>query len=150
MFLGLAQTLKKLSSLPRVRGGVSSLKTAFFAVSLSAPRSRGCFYWARRDQAFYDVCPAFAGVFLDKWAIKSYTASLPRVRGGVSWRKFYAGDVVTSAPRSRGCFRQEPTFMQRIAVCPAFAGVFLERKGKAGAEGGLPRVRGGVSRILPR
>ena len=56
----------------------------------------------------------------------------------------------SSSPHTRGCFPLYEGVRQRLQVFPAYAGVFLPCAGSVSCAGGLPRIRGGVSRRVQK
>ena len=94
-----------LSSLPRIRGGVSRENLTDSPCVRSSPHTRGCFL-SRPPMRFRRmVFPAYAGVFPGLTMPHALPFSLPRIRGGVSFWYTYAGSVHKSSPHTRGCFR---------------------------------------------
>ena len=72
------------SSLPHVRGGVSSRRTLPVSAASSSPRAWGCFCRLKLFVGAVLVFPTCVGVFLLLNAFCSARVSLPHVRGGVS------------------------------------------------------------------
>ena len=111
--------------LPRIRGGVSDLDMQIMGMEGSSPHSRGCFWHYRDPGCRQKVFPAFAGVFPWSVVMGALYRRLPRIRGGVSESYATIVDIRPSSPHSRGCFHVLLTLIDRNAVFPAFAGVFL-------------------------
>ena len=78
-------------------------------------------------------------------ALSGGLISLPRIRGGVSFTLCAVRRSNKSSPHTRGCFRQFHRVGCRPPVFPAYAGVFLLSQPFRDGQGGLPRIRGGVS-----
>ena len=76
----------------------------------------------------------------------SDSASLPRIRGGVSRYLRQLPVRKPSSPHTRGCFFEDTDVFSYAAVFPAYAGVFPSMKSDQASFLGLPRIRGGVSR----
>ncbi len=74
------------SCLPHVRGGVSPGHGDDTATLRSSPRPWGCFLLESQYELPCHVFPTSVGVFLDSTGHAARIASLPHVRGGVSWR----------------------------------------------------------------
>ena len=111
--------------LPRIRGGVSKGVISGGGGAGSSPHSRGCFPCEGDARASRQVFPAFAGVFPTSTRISPTSSCLPRIRGGVSVVRIRTSRHQQSSPHSRGCFHVLLTLIDRNAVFPAFAGVFL-------------------------
>ena len=73
---------------------------------------------------------------------------LPRIRGGVSELPEYFDSRERSSPHTRGCFCPSEFSHIRRGVFPAYAGVFLTPLSRIDLMLCLPRIRGGVSRIV--
>ena len=93
----------------------------------------------------YFVFPAYAGVFPYTGKAVTEAASLPRIRGGVSYRPVGSGCWHRSSPHTRGCFSDFAGAAESQMVFPAYAGVFLVVSDIENNMTGLPRIRGGVS-----
>ena len=115
-------------SLPRIRGGVSKAAEREAQHGRSSPHTRGCF-------RYYMALPA-------------HSSGLPRIRGGVSEIPVEAQLPRESSPHTRGCFCWVGPSKKGRPVFPAYAGVFLCVDYIFGGDAGLPRIRGGVSRVV--
>ena len=135
----------RFAGLPRIRGGVSSVRSAPGITVLSSPHTRGCFHRPRRMRSVSTVFPAYAGVFLSPFSGRMLTSGLPRIRGGVSQYRSWLWRALLSSPHTRGCFPGMSDARQISDVFPAYAGVFLFPHAHNPGEQGLPRIRGGVS-----
>ena len=114
------------TGLPHVRGGVSAAAAILGQANQSSPRAWGCFP-TRPCSATLPFC-------------------LPHVRGGVSPYPLEALLCHRSSPRAWGCFQLQTSASQAHGVFPTCVGVFLFLRGERPRRGGLPHVRGGVSR----
>ena len=139
------QRARPLPGLPRIRGGVSLGEVCLYDREESSPHTRGCFLLPVLRIAERVVFPAYAGVFLPRDGILQTWISLPRIRGGVSMKDSSMAAVVLSSPHTRGCFCRRAYHLRRNDVFPAYAGVFLINFIIQILQGGLPRIRGGVS-----
>ena len=74
--------------------------------------------------------------------------SLPRIRGGVSRENVSIIGDILSSPHTRGCFQTPSSCRSRRRVFPAYAGVFPLPVRCMSVQSSLPRIRGGVSRML--
>ena len=77
-------SISAIRRLPRIRGGVSYVKTLADRIGKSSPHTRGCFYLRVEAGGGIKVFPAYAGVFLKGRPEPPRAVSLPRIRGGVS------------------------------------------------------------------
>ena len=138
--------LWRSSSLPHVRGGVSSVLSSPLGERQSSPRAWGCFFRAN----FYDesiaVFPTCVGVFLREKTPFAKGSRLPHVRGGVSLCPALYYSVHLSSPRAWGCFSVQARSRRGRRVFPTCVGVFLAVAVSLSAAFSLPHVRGGVSR----
>ena len=92
------------SSLPHVRGGVSSGGWVMESVTMSSPRAWGCFLSGGGVARPQEVFPTCVGVFLRAVHLDALCWGLPHVRGGVSSTRCACGAVAWSSPRAWGCF----------------------------------------------
>ena len=95
---------KKGFCLPHARGGVSAKKRLEAALATSFPRSWGGFCGCPCVGAPRAVFPTLVGVFLVPYELKGSNLGLPHARGGVSLLRITRSMIVTSSPRSWGCF----------------------------------------------
>ena len=97
-------------------------------LSVSSPRTWGCFY----DEAVYEdeggVFPTHVGVFPRYRSRTDGGEGLPHARGGVSAYILFFLPICKSSPRTWGCF---------LCSCLRFAAIV-----------GLPHARGGVSALI--
>ena len=138
-------------------------------LSVSSPRTWGCFHAAlgrsmiftvfpthvgvfpRRRRRLYvsEVFPTHVGVFPGSFAMPCPDTGLPHARGGVSpfgrRRKLHG----KSSPRTWGCFLSQQAAISRYAVFPTHVGVFPSPGAPAHPAPCLPHARGGVSRGKP-
>ena len=135
-----------LPRLPRIRGGVSTIKHGTGWHYWSSPHTRGCFPLPHGHDQQRRVFPAYAGVFLVNREIIPQTRRLPRIRGGVSICKLPEFCEPESSPHTRGCFLSSRGFTTSPGVFPAYAGVFPRVLATTTSSRSLPRIRGGVSR----
>ena len=130
--------------LPRTRGGLPSQPRAMAGLTRFAPHTRGS--TALRNQWDYPsyVCPAHAGVYPTAIKYVPGTGGLPRTRGGLP-SSVPQGRVATSfAPHTRGSTAQGPGGSSFQGVCPAHAGVYLDRGKRIRDSNRLPHTRGGL------
>ena len=104
VFLILACLSAVITSLPRIRGGVSGPQGIGKSTLLSSPHTRGCFEAVYIQPAYQTVFPAYAGVFPAAEFILNHCRSLPRIRGGVSMALTLVKGFRKSSPHTRGCF----------------------------------------------
>ena len=114
--------------------------------SASSPRTWGCFHARRQHASAFFVFPTHVGVFLDERPYLELIDGLPHARGGVSWGGLQAGRVISSSPRTWGCFPCILPFPALYGVFPTHVGVFLVRKSTDRPDVSLPHARGGVSK----
>ena len=63
VFLQSSKSSSGISSLPRIRGGVSTVLLVNPVTKESSPHTRGCFHQDAEDRSMTTVFPAYAGVF---------------------------------------------------------------------------------------
>ena len=131
--------------LPHVRGGVSNFVGKTRILTLSSPRSWGCFLFLHLTKTRVIVFPTFVGVFLNNKPFLNLLLRLPHVRGGVSWGGKIYKKSGRSSPRSWGCFYLRSWELPGTRVFPTFVGVFLSMRRLKSSAGSLPHVCGGVS-----
>ena len=132
-------------SLPHARGGVSKTQILSKAVSVSSPRTWGCFHGISTWRLHSGVFPTHVGVFLNGRTPSSSGICLPHARGGVSehgTKTFLNG---SSSPRTWGCFPIGIRLDLIKGVFPTHVGVFPLLWHRRRREEGLPHARGGVS-----
>ena len=96
-------------------------------LSVSSPRTWGCFQVTLAGISGPPVFPTHVGVFLFLHVIAIRCWRLPHARGGVSTGSPPARADATSSPRTWGCFYHEfPNGFERT-VFPTHVGVFLSR-----------------------
>ena len=135
--------------LPRIRGGVSLGFDPCEIPEGSSPHTRGCFQAGIMPAFFVEVFPAYAGVFPHEPREYGLRSGLPRIRGGVSRVHAVQLNGRESSPHTRGCFTGPQDRSMINQVFPAYAGVFLHTQASHQVRRRLPRIRGGVSLILP-
>ena len=91
---------------------------------LFSPRMRGCFCFAELRFCNLGVLPAYAGMFPIGAQGYQHTTSSPRVCGDVSKPIDQLIDIDVFSPRMRGCFSWAFLGLKRLAVLPAYAGMF--------------------------
>ena len=94
-------------------------------LSVSSPRTWGCFHVKHEGPLLVRVFPTHVGVFLGRHTNRMNGESLPHARGGVSASKRGPGDTPGSSPRTWGCFWSETHISLRDVVFPTHVGVFL-------------------------
>ena len=133
------------TSLPHVRGGVSTKTRWSLSRAMSSPRAWGCFLRILLQVQSWSVFPTCVGVFLEAFSFFPASGRLPHVRGGVSLRYVTHSQQMRSSPRAWGCFLHGARARDGLRVFPTCVGVFLQRLNAGGPAGRLPHVRGGVS-----
>ena len=114
-------------------------------LSVSSPRTWGCFLATFLEQKGMTVFPTHVGVFLLKRPPFMPFGGLPHARGGVSPVGVGCCEPSGSSPRTWGCFWASRFMPERVAVFPTHVGVFLGIPVHARESRGLPHARGGVS-----
>ena len=149
VFLFLGGDSELDTSLPHVRGGVSSYRTPAQLTERSSPRAWGCFTLEAVRFYLFPVFPTCVGVFLSFSFFETSRVSLPHVRGGVSLARAVPGRHGRSSPRAWGCFWVPRRGDILHLVFPTCVGVFLSISTSQSCSGSLPHVRGGVSSSVP-
>ena len=139
------KSIKPINSLPHARGGVSFLGFLSSVLSVSSPRTWGCFSVRFTRSVSFAVFPTHVGVFLGWSAYCTRGCCLPHARGGVSEliQDVRAGNL--SSPRTWGCFLIMRPFCFFHGVFPTHVGVFPVKRSFLPASRCLPHARGGVS-----
>ena len=114
-------------------------------LSVSSPRTWGCFSWRQELKKRRPVFPTHVGVFLIHGIPYRQRDRLPHARGGVSIAKRFKSLSDTSSPRTWGCFFSAKNSSAPASVFPTHVGVFLVESLIAFLARGLPHARGGVS-----
>ena len=114
-------------------------------LSVSSPRTWGCFQGRWFRQMMPSVFPTHVGVFPGGWGFRMEGRSLPHARGGVSLPILEKLELAGSSPRTWGCFRQGRNPRTGESVFPTHVGVFLDSLGVKPGFLRLPHARGGVS-----
>ena len=114
-------------------------------LSVSSPRTWGCFSYTVAVYFIQRVFPTHVGVFLITAVPLKARLCLPHARGGVSGSSFRYHGHHESSPRTWGCFQVAKELPRGAVVFPTHVGVFPGyARGHFGASG-LPHARGGVS-----
>ena len=114
-------------------------------ITLSSPRSWGCFLRIAAAHEGQPVFPTLVGVFLSRWRHPPPERRLPHARGGVSQDSRQPLRFHASSPRSWGCFCSHCRSPILHRVFPTLVGVFPDKNLKPKLRSGLPHARGGVS-----
>ena len=122
--------------LPHARGGVSRVHDYAAARGRSSPRTWGCFPASLRVCVLPRVFPTHVGVFPGQRRGGDRGRSLPHARGGVSKRMSPQKKLLSSSPRTWGCFRLMCHLCSLTLVFPTHVGVFPSRV----AESPRPRL----------
>ena len=146
VFLWPSCALSMKPRLPHARGGVSITVPAWCKVTVSSPRTWGCFPSPIPTCRLPYVFPTHVGVFLVDAERKESVRRLPHARGGVSAMETAASTRMASSPRTWGCFQHFLLLTLRLKVFPTHVGVFLCISKKNNSKSCLPHARGGVSR----
>ena len=114
-------------------------------LSVSSPRTWGCFLLPQGERRGSLVFPTHVGVFPLIYTCHKMAEGLPHARGGVSRTLRVTDRLWESSPRTWGCFfyLRHPT--GRHPVFPTHVGVFLSVPAGHLPGDGLPHARGGVS-----
>ena len=131
--------------LPHARGGVSRFAGSGTYMSLSSPRTWGCFSSALPRAQGAHVFPTHVGVFPNQEPPLGRVKRLPHARGGVSSRVALLISAYPSSPRTWGCFWFEFDGIRWVRVFPTHVGVFLNLFPHPSGVPSLPHARGGVS-----
>ena len=123
VFLSSCHFLPWSQSLPHARGGVSKAIQEKLYLSLSSPRSWGCFWTLGRRCLCYGVFPTLVGVFPSRGRPPLEEGSLPHARGGVSLMSLDKLCPPRSSPRSWGCFLARAPDDTASKVFPTLVGV---------------------------
>ena len=145
VFLYCQFTVSHGQCLPHARGGVSGELASPDDLHLSSPRTWGCFSFFRLLIYSKTVFPTHVGVFLKCTYTKYSVQGLPHARGGVSKSPGAGRNVISSSPRTWGCFRAKVRREDQGAVFPTHVGVFPIHAVLTGMVDSLPHARGGVS-----
>jgi hypothetical protein len=135
-------------TLPRTRGGISTVGLEDAVPLLSSPHARGYFRPRRGSCSARGLFPARAGVFPFRTARWGTHRTLPRTRGGISMRFAQSSRYFFSSPHARGYFRQDRGQPEHQQLFPARAGVFPARRSRPARWRSLPRTRGGISMVV--
>ena len=135
---------RKCSCLPHARGGVSNTPTMSSCGLPSSPRTWGCFLTLIDFIPASEVFPTHVGVFLSSPCDRRSGECLPHARGGVSEIQQEITGMLSSSPRTWGCFYLPPALPVLALVFPTHVGVFPASERRRTASGGLPHARGGV------
>ncbi len=111
-------------TLPRTRGGISNHRPRKNAPTGSSPHTRGYFLEHLTAAQKMLLFPAHAGVFPAYSSASSLTLSLPRTRGGISFRLARKLCEIDSSPHTRGYFLHCSYAHLPHSLFPAHAGVF--------------------------
>ena len=114
-------------------------------LSVSSPRTWGCFSLDSLHFHFGAVFPTHVGVFLFSCHAQLPKNCLPHARGGVSMVSPAVMLCSSSSPRTWGCFFMNSKFMGMVYVFPTHVGVFPKEERDQWRERRLPHARGGVS-----
>ena len=114
-------------------------------LSVSSPRTWGCFPLSLRKRLIEKVFPTHVGVFPPVFFRVRLAKGLPHARGGVSMLCPPATPKLRSSPRTWGCFRPVRLSESSAVVFPTHVGVFPSPVPCATCAGCLPHARGGVS-----
>ena len=109
---------------PRARGDVPPPTDRTVQLFTFSPRTRGCSSITEIAQAYIDVFPAHAGMFLFRRAPGGIGRCFPRARGDVPLKPFSAAIWISFSPRTRGCSDAGHDTISLPAVFPAHAGMF--------------------------
>ena len=97
-------------------------------LSVSSPRTWGCFHSEYKREIRIAVFPTHVGVFLPEAAGISPRRGLPHARGGVSNLTVFSEKPKKSSPRTWGCFWPRPCPRPCRVVFPTHVGVFPSRE----------------------
>ena len=131
--------------LPHARGGVSPALAVVADTGMSSPRTWGCFLNLIDFIPASEVFPTHVGVFLSSPCDRRSGECLPHARGGVSEIQQEITGMLSSSPRTWGCFYLPPALPVLALVFPTHVGVFPKSSKKSPGCFRLPHARGGVS-----
>ena len=94
------------------------------------------------------VFPTHVGVFPSCWTGSGTGEGLPHARGGVSCRFCWPRWMMTSSPRTWGCFSPRRSVRTWCRVFPTHVGVFPTFSSVITLCSSLPHARGGVSTLF--
>ena len=114
-------------------------------LSVSSPRTWGCFLSFPEKTASAIVFPTHVGVFPGTRIYQEPIKSLPHARGGVSVPAEKERVSGPSSPRTWGCFPSRLHAENLRGVFPTHVGVFLPYVCRKRHPTRLPHARGGVS-----
>ena len=114
-------------------------------LSVSSPRTWGCFQVPSTASRKPTVFPTHVGVFLCQRPLSWQVYRLPHARGGVSHAKHGMCSTGASSPRTWGCFSLRRPHVRQARVFPTHVGVFLAFILATNSGRCLPHARGGVS-----
>ena len=97
-------------------------------LSVSSPRTWGCFQVAATNGRKRIVFPTHVGVFPCRARYHPRGAGLPHARGGVSDLEGLSAAGTPSSPRTWGCFLIVEKICKPSFVFPTHVGVFLHKK----------------------
>ena len=114
-------------------------------LSVSSPRTWGCFWTFCRIAGCCRVFPTHVGVFLHEFNTGRPGSGLPHARGGVSIKTDTSYLAQRSSPRTWGCFLEGWGAICACVVFPTHVGVFPRDPLSSFSGARLPHARGGVS-----
>ena len=114
-------------------------------LSVSSPRTWGCFSLHDENERRVMVFPTHVGVFLQCKVLPAPSIRLPHARGGVSAPKRTKKQHFLSSPRTWGCFHESLPGLRSGEVFPTHVGVFPFFGKSPKNPKSLPHARGGVS-----
>ena len=114
-------------------------------LSVSSPRTWGCFLLLNAFLIICRVFPTHVGVFLKIHDVLHDLLCLPHARGGVSAPLWLPAHPIWSSPRTWGCFQCVVFPAHLTDVFPTHVGVFLFWGKSHHLPTCLPHARGGVS-----
>ena len=114
-------------------------------LSVSSPRTWGCFQLPTHCPVPYNVFPTHVGVFPSSFFKLNLLSGLPHARGGVSHEASCILATLSSSPRTWGCFPCGNHRTSLRLVFPTHVGVFPRSRPACHTGTRLPHARGGVS-----
>ena len=113
-------------------------------LSVSSPRTWGCFWTFCRIAGCCRVFPTHVGVFLHEFNTGRPGSGLPHARGGVSIKTDTSYLAQRSSPRTWGCFLEGWGAICACVVFPTHVGVFPRDPLSSFSGARLPHARGGA------
>ena len=139
------ENLRLLSSLLRIRGGISEFFYISVAPAFSSPHTRRYFPSPGARYPGQLLFSAYAEVFPIRNLVPAQQRALLRIRGGISTYGQSLKVENYSSPHTRRYFRAGPPVAGGEHLFSAYAEVFPRWPSRRGRRASLLRIRGGIS-----